>query len=242
MQHEHMPYEYAGITFKGESFHDPAFTSKRPGVLVAHAWRGQDDFAIQKAKALATLGYVGMAIDLYGNGTTAASNDEAQQLMLPLFIDRKELRARITAAHAALCHHPLVNSRHTGAIGFCFGGLSVIELLKSGCDIRGAVSFHGVLGDTFVHQKATLEPNFATSNSALLLLHGADDPLVTNGDLKLLGQELTDSGVDWQFHIYGHTVHAFTNPEANESGMMFNTKANSRSWMAMCNFFKEIFQ
>jgi len=241
MHRQPHPYEINGKTYKGEFFYDIEQQTKRPGILVAHAWRGRDGFAKQKAKALAALGYVGMAIDLYGNGKVANSNEEAFELMQPLFLDRKELRARISAAYTELCNHPLVDSARTGAIGFCFGGLSALELLKSGAPVKGVATFHAVIGDTLTDQTARLEPNFANSSSSLLLLHGANDPLVKESELMALGSELTEAKVDWQFNIYGLTSHAFTNPDANEPGLQFNAKANARSWIAMKNYFEEVF-
>src|SRR4051812_45294507 len=120
---------------------------KRPAVIVAHAWMGCDEFAIQKARELAKLGYVGFAADLYGDGKVVQTTEEAEALMMPLFLDRALLQKRMQGAMDALCQSVYVNENKIGGIGFCFGGLAIIELLRSGADVKGVVSFHAVLGN-----------------------------------------------------------------------------------------------
>lgn len=214
-----------------------------PAIVVAHAWRGQDDFSRQKAEALAGLGYIGFAADLYGNGKTATTDEEAFQLMLPLFLDRQLLRARIISAVDTVKSNPLVDAAAVGAIGFCFGGLTVIELLRSGTDIAGAVSFHGLLGTELGEYKAKPLPIAKGIKGSLLILHGHDDPLVSKADIDTAQQELTQAKVDWQMNIYGHAAHAFTNPQAKDvaSGLVFNARADRRSWEAMRAFFNDVF-
>lgn len=243
MHKEDVEYICEDTFLKGYAVYSEESLAKRPGVIVAHAWKGQDDFAKQKAEDLARLGYIGFAADLYGEGIVVKSNEEALSLMLPLFLDRQLLRARINAAFKTLQMHPMVDPNAIGAIGFCFGGLTVIELLRSGADVRGVVSFHGVLGNTMGEQKAQLAPDSEVISGSLLILHGNDDPLVSHKDIISIQQEFTKANVDWQMHIYGHCQHAFTNPEASDTkaGLVFNAKANDRSWQTMCNFFDEIF-
>ena len=243
MHHETIDYLCGETELKGYLAYDESSEAKRPAVIVAHAWKGQDDFARQKAEALAQLGYVGFAADVYGNGIEVETNEEAWALMLPLFLDRELLRERINAAFTTLQNHPKVDPASIGAIGFCFGGLTVIELLRSGADVSGVVSFHGVLGDTLNDQKANLAPNADQITGSLLILHGNDDPLVSHKDILSIQREFTNANVDWQMNIYGHSKHAFTNPEARDEkmGLVFNPVANMRSWLAMYNFFEEIF-
>jgi len=244
MRQETLNYLSRDTNCQGCLFYNPELKTKQPAVIVTHAWRGQDDFAREKAKALAELGYLGFAADLYGNGVTADTNEAALELMAPLFLDRQLLQDRITAAYETMLRHPLVDPKRIGIIGFCFGGLTAIELLRSGADIRGAVSFHGVLGSSMGNKKAATLPIAKKVQGALLILHGNEDPLVTSEDIVNLQTELTQAKVDWQMHIYSHTVHAFTNPEVHEfsSGLSFNPKANIRSWRAMRNFFGEMFK
>lgn len=237
---EIITYTCDGVAFKG-FLAAPIAESKAPGIIIAPTWKGLDDFARKKAVALAELGYVAMAADLYGDGKTAADDKEAGALMMPLFLDRALLRKRMQAALEVLQNNPLVDEHKMGAIGFCFGGLCVIELLRSGAHIKGVVSFHGILGDKIGEHKAHLaEANQIVGK--LLILHGHDDPLVSAADISAIQKEMTDAKVDWQMNIYGHTSHAFTNPEANDShnGLVFNPCTDRRSWQSMRNFFEEI--
>lgn len=214
-----------------------------PAIVIAHTWTGLDDFCRQKAKDIAKLGYAAFVADLYGEGITASNNDEALQLMLPLFLDRKLLRKRIIAAFETVKKQPQIDPKKIGAIGFCFGGLTVIELLRSGTNIAGAVSFHGVLGTSISDYKAKPLPIANNIRGSLLILHGYEDPLVSKNDIDSLEQELNQAGVDWQMNVYGHTAHAFTNPQAQDvsSGLVFNFNADRRSWEAMCAFFNDVF-
>lgn len=222
----------------------PKAGGKRPAVIVAHAWRGQDDFARNKAKELADLGFVGFAVDMYGDGIEAKTDHQAAELMKPLFVDRKEVRGRILAAYDALKEHPSVDPRKIAAIGFCFGGLVVLELLRSGVELAGVVSFHGVLGNHLGGFKAHTEPLNHPLKGALLLLHGYHDPLVSNEDLTAIQKEFTDAGVDWQLNIYGNAAHAFSNPEAadQEHGLVYHPATCKRAWLAMNNFLSEQFK
>jgi dienelactone hydrolase len=240
---ETIPYFCNGVKFNGFLAYTTDARAKRPAVIIAHAWRGQDDFARQKARDLAERGNLAFAADLYGDGIVAANDEEASKLMAPLFIDRELLRARINAAFDVVSKHPLVNPAAIGAIGFCFGGLTVIELLRSGAELAGVVSFHGLLGNKLGDIKAKAVANAKEIHGALLILHGYKDPLVSAEDVRSIQQEFSRAGIDWQMHIYGDAVHAFTNPQAQNErgGMLYNPTAAMRSWQAMNNFFDEIF-
>lgn len=240
---EDVEYKCDDTQLKGHLVYQADVPAKRPAVIVAHTWRGLDEFARQKARNLAELGYIGFAADLYGQGKAAANDEEALQLMLPLFLNRRLLQERLKVAVDLLRKHPMVDPSEIGAIGFCFGGLAVIELLRSGTDISGAVSFHATLGRKMEGQAAALEPIANKIEGSLLILQGHDDPFVKAEDVQYIQNELSKAKVDWQMHIYGNTVHAFTNPKVHDikSGLAFDAKANMRSWQAMCNFFDEIF-
>lgn len=214
----------------------------RPAVLVAHAWRGQDDFARSKAEDLAKLGYIALAVDMYGNGLTV-SNEEAPKMMMPLFINRKTLRSRIVTAYKALLQQPNVDKERIGAIGFCFGGLTVLELSRSGEHLKGVVSFHGLLGYQLQEAKADVVVPASNRTGAVLILHGYKDPMVSVTDITDMQKELSEAKLDWQMHIYGNAVHAFTNPQAQEAenGMLYNATAERRSWQTMKLFFEEVF-
>lgn len=224
------------------SFGDSSPT-KKPAVIVAHAWRGQDAFALKQAEELSKLGYVGFAADIFGNGTRANTDEEATKLMLPLFLNRALLRKRLLGAFETVAKLPQVDPNRIGAIGFCFGGLAVVELLRSGAFVKGVVSFHGVLSNQMGDQKAHLAANASRILGALLVLHGALDPMVSPQDILALQSEMTEAKVDWQINTYGKAAHAFTNPEVHnvKSGLFYEPKIAARSWSAMKLFFEEIF-
>ena len=209
-----------------------AYTKQNaPLVLVAHAWKGQDDFARMQAEKLAEKGYAGFAIDMYGDGV-CVENDQAASMMAPFFLDRHLLRKRIQAALDFGSSLREVDSKRCGAIGFCFGGLCVYELLCSGAKIDAAISFHGVFADEFDSHHAKLAPIAAGVKGQLLLLHGDLDPMVSQEDLARLRRNLTEKEVDWQLHIFGGAMHAFTNPMAQnpEAGTVYHPSACQRAF------------
>ena len=245
METKKILYQVGDTECQGYLAYDSAQKGKRPIVLVAHAWRGQDDFARVKALELAKLGMAAFAVDLYGNGQSVKSNEKAKELMTPLFVNRQLLRDRMLGAYQAASLCDVADNSKIGAIGFCFGGLAAIELLRSGAHLKGVVSFHALLGDTLGDLKALTLPNHKKAmQGSILLLHGADDPLVAPADVTNIQKELTDARVDWQMHIFGHTTHAFTNPEANDpqGGMNYQPLSSARGWELMRHFFAEIFK
>lgn len=212
-------------------------TKPRPAVLVAHDWSGRNDFACQKALMLSEMGYVGFAIDMYGKGINAESTDEKMALMQPLMVDRRMLGERIQAAFDTVAAMPEVDSDRIAAIGFCFGGLCVLDLARSGAHLKGVVSFHGLLNKPDHLAAKTIQ-------AKVLALHGFDDPMVRPEDVTGFCQEMTVCEVDWQVHQYGQVKHAFTNPLANDPvlGTVFNSRAEKRAFQAMSNFLNEIMQ
>ncbi len=216
--------------------YDDAIAGRRPAVLVNHAWGGRDRFVEEKAKKLAELGYVGFALDMYGKGVLGSGPEENAKLMQPFIDDREMLQNRIRAAVANVRLLPWVEDRQIAAIGFCFGGLCVLDLARTGIDIKGVVSFHGLLG----------APGNTAGNkikAKVLVLHGHDDPLAPIEQVVALQKELTEAGADWQLHSYGNTMHAFTNPLANDPdfGTVYQADADRRSWISMKSFLAEIF-
>lgn len=208
----------------------------RPAVIVAHDWSGRNEFACEKAKKLAEMGYIGFASDVYGKGRLGESTDEKKALMQPLVNDRLMLRNRLRAAFNALEAMPEVDKNRIAVIGFCFGGLCALDLARSGADIKGAVSFHGLL------DKPSLQPE--SIKAKVLVLHGYDDPMVKPEQVNAFCQEMTKAQVDWQVQMYGHVQHAFTNPQAHDTqaGLVYNSLAAARSWLAMELFLQEIFK
>lgn len=236
-------YSSGHTELKGYLCYNKDIKDKRPAIIVAHAWRGLDDFARARAEDLAKMGYIAFAADVYGIEEPAKDDEEAGKRMSPLFRDRKKLQNRIQAAYRLLSEHALVDSSRIGAIGFCFGGLTVIELLRSGCGVQAVVSFHGVLSNQLGDNIAQTVPIASNIKGSLLLLNGHEDPLFTKADITLLQDELTQANVDWTFVDYGHTTHAFTNPEANSptTGMLYNERSARRAWSAMRQFFDDVF-
>lgn len=215
---------------------DDANNAPRPGILVSHAWSGRSEFEEEKARRLAEFGYVGFALDMYGKGVRGSNPEENSALMQPLLDDRQALQKRILSAVATLGTQADVDKSHIAAIGYCFGGLCVLDLARTGAEISGVVSFHGLFH----------APENTTGNSIkarVLALHGWDDPMATPDQVVALAAELTEMGADWQIHGYGNTVHAFSNPAANdpEQGTVYNATADRRSWAAMQEFLSELF-
>ncbi len=214
---------------------DEAAGGPRPGVLVAHTWAGRGEAEQAKARDLAALGYVGFCLDLYGKGIRGAGIDENRALMRPFMDDRGLLQRRMQLALETMRREDEVDEHRTGAIGFCFGGLCVLDLARTGADVNGVVSFHGMLG----------APGNTAGNrirAKVLALHGWDDPMAPPEDVVAFGRELTATGADWQLHAYGNTMHAFTNPKANDAafGTVYQPDADRRSWQSMRNFFAEV--
>jgi dienelactone hydrolase len=215
---------------------DDACSGRRPAVLINHTWAGRDNLVEEKARKIAGLGYVGFALDMYGKGVLGTSTEENAKLMQPFMEDRAKLQQRIKAALNTVKLLPWVDDGKVAAMGFCFGGLCVLDLARTGVDIKGVVSFHGLLGAPGNTQGNKIK-------AKILALHGRDDPLASPEQVQAFQEEMTLAGADWQFLTFGNTAHAFTNPAANDpkSGMVYQSDADRRSWQAMQNFLAEIF-
>ena len=228
-------YHDGQVELHGFVAYNETIKEERPAVLVVHDWSGRNEFACKKAELLAEMGYVGFAIDMYGKGQLGVTTEEKQALMNPLISDQTLLRQRVKAALTAVCSMSEVDNKRIAIIGFCFGGLCALELARSGADLKGVVSFHGLL-----HKPGTLKSE--PIKAKILALHGYDDPMVKPDQVHAFCQEMTGAKVDWQMHMYGHVQHAFTNPQAHDTqlGTIYNAVAAQRSWQAMVNFLHEI--
>jgi len=234
METETLEYQHQGATLEAVIAHNPS-KGRRPTVLIFHAWRGRDEFVLEKAKWLASLGYVGVAMDMYGKGVLGSSVEENGKLMEPFMKDRKFLLSRMEAGLSTIQKHPSVDGSQIGAIGFCFGGLCALDFVRSGADLKAVVSFHGLLN----------APDYPSKpKGKILVLHGYEDPMVPPDQLAAFQDEMTKCGADWQVHAYGKTLHAFTNPAANDPklGTIYSPTAEKRSLQAMENFFSEVYQ
>lgn len=237
VQTKTIEYSQGDTKFQGTLAWDDAVSGKRPGILVAPDWMGEGPFSRSKAEALAKMGYVALSVDVYGKGVHPGNPSEAGKMSGALKADRPLLRARMKAALDTLLASDLVDPGRIAAIGFCFGGTAALELARSGADIAGVVTFHGGL-DTPTPEDAK------NIKGKVLILHGADDPSASLSSVMALNKEMKDAGVDYQIVLYGHAVHAFTNPAAgndNSRGAAYNEKADRRSWQAMKDFFAELF-
>lgn len=230
-------YHHGEQELHGYLAYDDSYDTPRPAVLVCPDWSGRNDFACKKAESFVALGYLGFALDMYGHGRIGFTNDEKSALMEPIASDRRLLRDRIRAAFDAVIAMPEVDSSRVAAIGFCFGGMCVLDLARSGAEVRGVVSFHGILDKPKHIANAEI-------SAKILVLHGYDDPMVKPDRVEDFCQEMTKAQVDWQVHQYGKTMHSFTNPMANDPdfGTVYNPVAERRSMQSMLDFLEEIFE
>lgn len=238
MKIEKVGYEDAGTELEGHLVWDDSVEGPRPLVLVAHAWAGQGELERAKAGRVAELGYAAFATDMYGRGVLGRDADENAARMAPFAEDRARLRQRMRAGLEAASSTPVADRRRVAAIGFCFGGMCVLELARGGAEIAGVVAFHGLL------QAAALSGDDELPVSArVLALHGHDDPMAPPEQVLAFEQEMSARGADWQVHVYGNTQHAFTNPSANDPGFgtVYDESSDRRSWAAMRAFLQECF-
>jgi dienelactone hydrolase len=205
-----------------------------PAVLVCHAWGGRDAFAEDKARALAALGYVGAAVDLYGVGRRGTDKASSQALMMELVGDPSTLHRRLQLAVDTVRAIDGVDPERVGAIGFCFGGLCALLLARLGLPLRGVVSFHGLL--------KLGAPVDARPQARILVLHGQDDPMVSHEELCAFAAEMKRVDADWQLHAYPGGMHAFTNPKAADPafGTVYDAEADRRSWATMRGFLADV--
>jgi dienelactone hydrolase len=230
-------YEYQGTKLAGTMVWNDSIRERRPGILVAHDWMGHGPFALDKAKQLAREGYVTFAVDMYGKGVYAEDTQQASQLAGAIKKDRALMRGRIGAAFDVLKQQPQVDTQRTGAIGFCFGGTTALELARSGANVTAVVSFHGGL-------ETSMKAEPGKVRAKILVLHGADDPYVPPEEVDAFEKEMKAAKANWELVMYGGTVHSFTQRSAgtdNSKGAAYNEQADRRSFLAMKNFFDEVF-
>lgn len=234
MHTETIEYFDAGVRCIGYVAYETA-GSALPVVLVSHTWRGRDEFVENKVRQLAQMGYVGFAIDMFGEGRRGTTAAECEALIKPLVEDRSSLMRRIGAAVTASSQLGAGDPQRIAAIGYCFGGMCVLDLARSGTPVRGVISLHGLLTPTDVAS--------ATIRAKVLAVHGNDDPLVAESELQRFREQMTAAKADWQLHIYGGTKHAFTNPAATDpnAATFYSSTAERRSWQTVTAFLDELF-
>ncbi len=219
-------------------FYDEDRVGQRSGILVAHAWAGRTEYEEERAAQLAELGYIAFGMDVYGKGVRGNSTEENSALMQPFMEDRALLQSSLAVNLDHFMRHELVEPSKVAAIGFCFGGLAVLDMARMGAELRGVASFHGLLNPP---ENITLKNGDISAK--VLALHGWNDPLAPPENFVNFANEMTDAGADWQALALGNTMHAFTNKKADmpDMGMLYNANADRRAWQLMLNFFEEVF-
>lgn len=237
---EEVSYVANGDTMKGFVAYSPVFEGKRPAILVVPEWWGNNDYSRMRVRMLAQLGYIAMAVDMYGNGKIATTPQEAQQLAGVLYKDPQLAKARIEAAIKKLLSYPEADPTKLAAIGYCFGGSMVLNAAKEGMDFKGVVSFHGGLSGGVMAKKGAVK-------AKILVCHGGADKFSTQADIDNFKKNLDEAGATYTFKVYLGATHAFTNPASTEVGKKFNMpieynkEADEQSWQDMKDFFKTIF-
>ena len=239
LKEENVTYTANGVTMKGYVVYDADKQGKRPGVLVVHEWWGLNDYPKMRARKLAELGYIAMAVDMYGDGKVATTPDEAGKLAGAVGQDPATAKSRFDAALNKLKTYPQVDQNNIAAIGYCFGGGVVLNMARLGDPLKGIVSFHGTL------LGVPAEKNLLKAK--ILVCHGEADQFV-NPQVAPFKKQMDSIGADYTFKQYPNATHAFTNPASTENGEKFkmpikyNGAADTASWNDMKDFFARIFK
>ena len=237
MQRETLTYQADGLTMRSQLFFEPG-SGPRAGVLVFPEAFGLSEHAISRAERLAGLGYVALACDLHGDARIVDDLQEAMGLLQPMFADPGKTRARAAGGLQALTSRSEVDAARVASIGFCFGGTMSLELARSGAALKAVVGFHSGLATNAPKTDAR------AIKARVLVCIGADDPMIPPDQRAAFETEMRDANVDWQMHLYGNTVHSFTNTEAGQRNMpeaiRYNPEADARSWASMQELFSEV--
>jgi len=238
VQTKAVEYDDHGTKLTGHLYWDDAVTGKRPGVLVIHEWWGLNDYAKKRARMLAELGFVAFAADMYGDGKITETPDQARQWMQQVTADVDLWRERAGLGLAQLKASDMVDGSRLAAIGYCFGGGTVLQMAYGGADLKGIVSFHGSLPAAPEEAKGKIRPK-------ILALHGQADAMIPPEVVQNFEAKLAAAGANWELVSYGGVRHSFTNPDAGKFGipnLKYDAQADARSWARMQAFFAEIFQ
>ncbi|WP_446830755.1 dienelactone hydrolase family protein [Candidatus Foliamicus sp.] len=228
-------YSHGDQVFEGRMYWEDSTQGAAPAVAVAHAWSGRGEHECEAAEKLAGEGYVGFALDVYGKGVRGQTVEENMGLMQPLLDDRALLQARLSAGLDSAASQPEVDGGKLAAIGYCFGGLCVLDMARAGLPVQGVASLHGLF-----NAPGNTEGNKISAK--VLALHGWADPMAPPDTVLGLAEEMTNAGADWQIHAYGHALHGFTHDApAMAPGIGYSESADRRSWQAVVNFVAELF-
>jgi len=240
IKEENVTYTLEGITYNGLVVYDQSVKGKRPGVLVVHEWWGLNDYSKMRARKLAELGYIAMAVDMYGNGKIGANPKEATDLATPFYKDPQLSKTRLDAALTKLKEFPETDPANIAAIGYCFGGSVVLNSARLGENLKGVVSFHGGL--------AGVPASKDLLKAKVLVCHGGSDKFVPQKDVDAFKHQMDSIGANYTFKVYANATHAFTNPDATKIGKEFNmpieynAEADKDSWNDMKTFFAALFK
>lgn len=233
-----LTYQDDGATLTGYLYWDDAVKARRPAVLVVHEWWGLNDYAKHRAEMLAKAGYVAFAMDMYGDKRVTEHAPEAQAWMEQITANVDAWRRRAMAALALIRSRPEVDPQSVAAIGYCFGGATVMQMAYAGADLKGVVSFHGSLPPAQGVQKGSIKPD-------ILAAHGAADAFVPPERVREFQKSLDDAGATWTMAVYSGARHGFTNPDAGKFGIAnieYNARADAQSWQLMLDFLKGVFR
>ena len=234
-------YTADSLTLKGYLAYNDSILGKRPGILVVHEWWGINEYARNRATMLADLGYVALAVDMYGDGKVAAHPNDAGKFAGEVMKNMPAMKARFMAALELLKKDEHVDPAQIGAIGYCFGGGVILNMARQGVYLRAAVSFHGSLATQSPAKKGSVK-------AKILVCNGADDKYTTDEDIKKFKTEMKSAGADFRFINFPGAVHGFTNPGATELGKKFgmtiayNESADKKSWEEMEQLFRKTFK
>jgi dienelactone hydrolase len=237
---ENVTYTGDSVTMNGYVVYDENKEGIRPAVLVVHEWWGLNDYSKMRARELAKLGYIAMAIDMYGDGKQADNPEAAGKLATPFYTNPQMAKTRFDAAMAKLKTYSQADGSKVAAIGYCFGGAQVLNMAKLGDDLAGVVSFHGNLN--------VVPANKDLLKAQILVCHGAADPFVPQAEADQFKKQMDSIGAKYTFKAYEGATHAFTNPNATAMGEKFkipikyDAAADSASWKDMKDFFHQLFQ
>jgi dienelactone hydrolase len=240
LKEETVMYTGDGTLLKGYIVYDQNQKGKRPAVLVVHEWWGLNDYAKMRARKLAESGYIAMAVDIFGDGITAANPQEAQDLTKPFYQNPGLAKARLDAAIKKIKEYAETDPSNVAAIGYCFGGSVVLNSAKLGSDLKGIVSFHGGL--------AGVPADKNLLKAKILVCHGGNDKFISQKDIDTFRNQLDSIGANYSFKVYPNATHAFTNPDATKTGKEFNmpieynAEADKNSWNDMTVFFNSLFK
>jgi dienelactone hydrolase len=240
LKEENVTYSADGIQFKGYVVYDESKTGKRPAVLVVPEWWGLNDYAKSRARQLAELGYIAMAVDMYGDGKTAANPQEAQALATPFYKNPQLAKTRLDAAQKKLKEFKQTDVSEMAAIGYCFGGSVVLNSAKLGADLKGVVCFHGGLTGAPANKELL--------KAKILVCNGGADKFISEQDIEAFKHAMDSIGADYTFKSYANATHAFTNPASTENGKKFNMPieyneaADKASWNDMQVFLVGVFK